>query len=220
MRIRDLLGISERAQHRITRAMQAILLTMTLVGFYQLNVRMIFSSLIPLAVSFVPAAMRKDPNVTMDTGIVMWVTAAAFLHAVGTYGVYDAIAGFDHLTHAFSATVVAGTGYGIVRAIDNHADGVHLQDEVVFAFILIFTMAFGVIWEVGEFFAGILGDITGHGPVLIQYGMADTMKDMTFNMAGAVLIATWGHIYLTGVVETIAGFLGYNRLTGQDVTDE
>jgi hypothetical protein len=212
MRLREILGISERTQHRITRAMQAVLLSMTLVGFYQVNVRMIFSSLIPLAASFAPAAMRKDPDVTMDTGIVLWVTAAAFLHAIGTYGFYDVIQGFDHLTHAFSATVVAGTGYGIVRAIDTHADGVKLQDTIVFAFLLIFTMAFGVMWEVGEFFAGIIGNMSGTGAVLIQHGIADTMKDMTFNMVGAVLIATWGQIYLTGVVETMAEFLGYDRL--------
>lgn len=215
MRIRDLIGISERAQTRLIRGMQAILLTMTLVGLYQVNVRMIFSSLIPLAASFAPAAIQRDAKATMDVGIVLWVTAAAFLHAIGTYGFYDAITGFDHLTHAFSATVVAGTGYGIVRAIDTHAENVHLQDEIIFAFILIFTMAFGVIWEVGEFFAGIIGDMTGHGAVLIQYGIDDTMKDMTFNMVGAVLIAVWGHVYLTGVVEAMAGFLGYDGLVGE-----
>lgn len=41
---------------------------------------------------------------------MIWPTAAAFLHTLGSAGLYDYLGHWDSLTHAPSASLVAATG--------------------------------------------------------------------------------------------------------------
>jgi len=45
----------------------------------------------------------------------VWITSAVFLHTLGSAWFYAEIVWWDHLTHALSATLVAGAGYGAAR---------------------------------------------------------------------------------------------------------
>lgn len=58
---------------------------------------------------------------------------AVFLHTAGVVGLpgltkafYTIVPYYDHLTHALSSSVVAGTGYATVRAFDEHSPNVEL----------------------------------------------------------------------------------------------
>lgn len=55
-------------------------------------------------------------------------------------------------------------------------------------FILIFVLAFSVIWEVIEFAAVWLSHILGASPIHV-FGVNDIVTDMVFNTAGAVIVA-------------------------------
>jgi len=114
------------------------------------------------------------------------------LHAVGTLGPYERFGWYDSVTHTVSATLVAGVGYAVVDALDQSAESVDVPGEFRFLFILIFVLAFGVLWEISEFASAGLASIVGGEPVLAQYGTSDIVFDLLYNAFGALLVALWG----------------------------
>ncbi|NEU58970.1 hypothetical protein [Halorussus sp. MSC15.2] len=202
MRVRERLGISERGQELVTRAMEAGLVVILLLGLYRGNVGVVVNSAIALAVTFLPAMLERDYDIPMDAGLTLWITTAVFLHALGTIGPYrdPTLWWWDHVTHALSSSLVAAIGYATTRALDEHTDDVYFPPRFTFVFILLFVVAFGVVWEVIEFGVGGLATILGSDKILTQFGLEDTMKDLLFDTVGGVVVAVWGAAYLSDVV--------------------
>jgi len=205
-RLRDTIGISERRQRQLNRAMQIGLVGLLFVGIERGSVGVIVNCAVALGVAQLPAVLEKDYEIPLDAGLTTWITAAAFLHALGTTGIPGAGQSFyrgtnwwDHMTHVLSSSVVAAAGYTTVRAIDQHTDDIRLPSKYMFVFILLFVLAFGVFWEVIEFVIGLAALEFGSARVLTQYGLGDTMKDMIYNTIGGVVVALWGTAHLTDV---------------------
>jgi hypothetical protein len=70
--------------------------------------------------------------------------------------------------------------------------------------VLVFVLAFGVLWEILEFATGGVASIVGGEPVLAQYGTRDIVLDLVFNTVGAVLVATLGTDRLGDVARGLA----------------
>jgi len=207
VRLRDQLGISAERQQQISRAMQLILIGFVFIGLDRRNLGIVVNAAVALGVTYLPAIMERDYKIPMDAGLTLWITVAVFLHALGTVGIpgteldsfYRNVGWWDHLTHTLSSSVVAAAGYATVRAIDVHSEEIYLPPRFMFVFILLFTVAFGVFWEVIEFALGGLGSVVG-GSILTQYGLEDTMLDLLFDLLGGIIVAVWGTAYLTDVV--------------------
>ncbi|RRJ33855.1 hypothetical protein [Halocatena pleomorpha] len=187
--------------------MQVGLIGMFFIGLDRRNTGIIVNSFIGLFVAQLPPLMERDYDIPMDPTLTLWITGAVFFHALGTVGIpgadlsfYRSVWWWDHLTHALSASVVTAVGYATVRAIDLHSSDVHLPSEFMFVFLLLFVLAFGVLWEVVEFTLSEVSRIVGGGSILTQYGIEDTMLDLVFNAVGAIVVAVWGTAYLSGVV--------------------
>ncbi|WP_255197158.1 hypothetical protein [Halorarius litoreus] len=73
-----------------------------------------------------------------------------------------------------------------------------------FAFILVFVMAFGVVWELLEFYISVASVLLGMDTVLTQYGLGDTLLDLFYNSLGGLLVAIFGAAYLSGVSGQLA----------------
>lgn len=205
MRLRDRLRISERRQAQVTRFMEVVLVAIFVLGVVRGRLGTMVNAAIALGVTFLPAILERDYDIPMDAGLTLWITSAVFLHTVGTLGPYQSRAmimgiGWDSVTHTLSASLVAAIGYATTRAIDQHTDEVVLPPRFMFVFILMFVMAFGVIWEVVEFGVAGAASIVGTDSVLTQYGLEDTMRDLMFDLVGGVIVAIWGTAYLTDVV--------------------
>ncbi len=205
MKIRDRLGISKKNQKRASRLMQISLLFMVLFGAYRQNMGLFVNSLVSFLVTFIPGILERDYEIVMDPALVLWLTLAVFLHAAGTLGPYSTISWWDHLTHTLSSSVVAAAGYSTVRAIDEHYDEIKLPGKYMFAFLMIFILAFGVVWELLEYGISLLAEVLGTDTVLTQHGLNDTMKDLVFDTLGGVVVAVGGEIYLTGFIDEIRG---------------
>ncbi|MCO8245033.1 MULTISPECIES: hypothetical protein [unclassified Haladaptatus] len=207
MRVRERLGISERRQQQLTRVMELCLVGIFFVGMDRGNLGIMINSALAFAVTHTPAVLKRDYGIPMDAGLTLWITTAVFLHAVGTLGPYQNVWWWDHVTHMLSASLVAGVGYATVRALDSHYEDVYLPPRFMFVFILMFVVAFGVIWEVTEFAVSGLASIVGGRAVLTQFGLGDTMLDLVFDTAGGLVTALWGTAYLTDVTGALAARL-------------
>jgi hypothetical protein len=209
MRLRERLRISEHQQALASRLMETALAGFLFVGIYTGEVGVAVNSAVGLAVTQVPALLERDYDFSMDPALVLWITAAVFLHALGTLGLpgtasfYRSVPWWDHLTHTLSSSVVAGAGYAFARAVDEHAENVSFPPAFLFAFLLLVVLAFGVFWEVIEYGVGAAAALVGSGSVLTQYGLDDTMLDLVFDAVGGVVVAVWGTAYLVGVADEL-----------------
>ncbi|WP_135303080.1 hypothetical protein [Haloarcula amylovorans] len=215
MRIRDYLGISDRRQRQASRGMTLSMIVIFGIGVWTGNTGIIVNTALGLAVTQIPPLLERDYGITLDPALTLWITSAVFLHAVGVIGIpwsatnfYASVPGWDHLTHALSSSLVAAVGYTTVRALDRHSEEIYLPPRFTFVFILLFVLAFGVLWEVIEFTIGLVAESTGNSAVLTQYGLRDTMLDLVFDTVGAVVVAIWGTAHLTDVVGHVEGWLG------------
>jgi len=221
VRIREYLGVPPRWQRRITYVMELCLVGMLFIGIDRGNTGIIVNTAVALLVTQLPPLLKRDYDVPMDPALTLWITTAVFLHALGTVGLpgsetsfYRSVGWWDHLTHAVSSSIVAAVGYATARSFDEHAEGVVLPPKFMFVFILLFVVAFGVLWEVVEFALGELATALGSGSVLTQYGLEDTMLDLIFDVVGALVVATWGTAHLTHVVDAVGEYVRTRRTAG------
>lgn len=219
MRLRDRLGIGPRRQRQLTRLMQVLLVGLLFIGLDRRSVGIVVNAAIALGVTYLPAVLERDYEIPIDSGLALWITTAVFLHAVGTVGIpgwsetsfYAGLWWWDHLTHTLSSSIVAAVGYATVRAVDEHAESVYLPPKFSFVFVLLFVLAFGVLWEVLEFAVGLSATFLGAESVLTQYSLEDTLLDLVFDAVGGVIVAVWGTAHLTGVVDALATHLDGRR---------
>lgn len=206
---------SERRQRQLSRGMELLLVGLLFIGIDRGSVGIIVNTTAALVVVQLPAILERDFGLTMDPQLVLWITAAAFLHGIGIVGIpgvsssfYKSLGWWDHLTHSLSASVVAAAGYATVRAVDLHSEDVSIPGKYVGIILLIFVLAFGVLWELLEFAIGVTADAMETQGILTQYGIEDTLKDLTFNTIGGIIVAIWGGVYLSELSTAISEKLG------------
>lgn len=191
------------ARRTAIRAMQVAIGGILVGGVLTANASVTINAVAALGITFLPALLHRDYDVVLDTDLTLWVTAAVLLHAVGMLGPYSRVDWWDHVTHTLSASLVAGVGYATVRAVDEHSDAVHLPPRFLFVFVLLFTLAFGVLWEVLEFGARAAADRLEMEAVLVQYGPEDTLADLVFDTVGALVVSLFGTDLFETVTESL-----------------
>lgn len=198
----DDVGLSERSETRLVRGLQLALVAIAGYGLVTLDVSIAVSALVSLGITAVPALLRREYDYAMNSGLVLWITVAVFLHTIGTLGVYEQYQWYDEITHTVSAALIAALGYAAFRALELHSDDVEVPDEFRAIFIVVFVLAFAIAWEVLEF---AMGDLI---PV---YGIDDIVTDMIANTVGALIVAVLG----AGPVGGLVGFFR-DRLLSED----
>jgi len=200
----DRLGIAPQRQRQAVRVMQIGLALVFGYGLWTVQVSFVINSGAALAITFIPAVLERDYGIPIEPALGLWITSAVFLHVLGTVGLYGLIPAWDSLTHTLSATVVAAAGYTLLRVIHLHASSIHFPPWAMFVFTLIVVLAMGVVWEILEFALDQSALLLEIDPVLAQHGIDDTIVDLIFNGIGAILVATWGTVYLTTVSKRVA----------------
>ncbi|WP_226040403.1 hypothetical protein [Natrinema sp. DC36] len=202
--IRDQLNAPDELVILLSRVMQVALAVILCYGIFARDLTTVANTAIALGITFLPAILERDAKLPLEPGLVFWLTAAVFLHVLGSAGLYALIGPWDSLTHTISASIVAAAGYAVVRAIDLHTDEIYVPPAMLFAFILVFVLAFGVVWELMEFGIDWSAQRLGLEAVLAQHGLNDTIVDLVYDAVGAAVAAIWGSFYLTDLSQRIA----------------
>ncbi|WP_205738800.1 hypothetical protein [Halonotius aquaticus] len=190
-------------QRRLTVVMQVLLFAIVVYGLLAGQPKAITNGGIGLGVTLLPAIVRRNYQFSLDPWLGLWITTAVFLHTLGSAGLYVQFSWWDSVTHALSASLVAGVGYTAARVIDLHNEEIHIPTQFVFVYLFIVVLAFGVIWELFEFALDLISAETGLTMPLAQHGLDDTVIDMLYNSLGALLVALFGQVHLTGVAESL-----------------
>jgi uncharacterized membrane protein YsdA (DUF1294 family) len=171
--------------------MQLGMVAVAVGGIVTVNHTWVPAALVSLLVSAVPTILRRDLRVVLPAELNFWIVLALFLHVVGGYsGFYDTLPGWDHLTHAMSASLVAAIGFVVVVALDKYVESIFLPPLFLAFFIVMFTMSVGVVWELMEY---AIDQLTGS---MLQYSLNDSMIDLLFDLFGGFMVAIVGTYYL------------------------
>lgn len=125
---------------------------------------------------------------------------------LGGYLVYDVwwmqsmygVWWWDHVTHTVSAAMVASIGFTVAWALESRADtipdgGTPTPSRRVAVATLGVVIASALLWEIYEVYA----------PVVVVYGVEDTVKDVFFDLLGATLVVRFGDRFLGGVTRDV-----------------
>ncbi|WP_247731082.1 hypothetical protein [Halovivax limisalsi] len=198
MTLGDRLGLTDAQERTVARALQLLLAVLFVVGVATLNAELAVSAGLALCVTLLPALLRREYGYSMDAGLVCWIAVAMVLHTAGALTLYEWFQWYDEVTHTVSATLVAGIGYAAFRALELHSDEIDVPPTFRAAFIVVFVLAAGLLWEVLEF---------TFGGLVTVYGIDDIVTDLVFNAVGAAIVAIWGTGYVTDLVGFFRGRL-------------
>ena len=178
----------------LSRAMQAGIVAVAVAGVATDNLTWVPAAVFSLVVSLIPSILRRDLHITLPIELNFWIMLALFLHVAGGFsGFYNSVPGWDHLTHLMSSSLIGALGLVIVVVIDKYVKSIYLPRPFLAFFIVMFTMAMGVLWEIMEF----ANDSIAH--TMLQYSLADTMIDLLFDGFAGIIVALAGVQYLLRV---------------------
>src|SRR3989344_2360704 len=109
------------------------------------------SALVAIILSLIPSILKRNYNINMPWGIDFLITFALYLHTAGlTFRWYKTVFYYDIITHVMGTIVVALIGFIIVYTL-HFTRKVRLSIPLIGFFTVIFAVAVGALWEIGEF---------------------------------------------------------------------
>jgi len=179
---------------RITKSLlwliRAILIILTLILIFQRDFLFAFSALIATLISFAPVFVERNYNIDFPWIIEFLIAFTLLLHILGEFfKLYTLIIFFSPLMHFFGTATIALLAFIIVYTL-NLTKHVKLSPFMIGLFTLIFALAIGTLWEIGEFasdrFFGTHNQGDGRNPLV------DTMLDLISDGITGLVVALLG----------------------------
>ena len=146
---------------------------------------------IAIILSLLPSIVEKSYRVTLPFELDLLITMMIFLHTfLGEWlKFYDRIWLWDKILHIYGTGVIAMLAFMIVYTL-HYTKKIRLTLPLVGLFTIIFAMAVGGFWEIGEFALDKLFSID------TQNGLDNTMWDLVNDLIGGTFIAAMGIVYI------------------------
>lgn len=154
---------------------------------------------LPLGIALLPVAVRRRYDHRLNPVLSLLIVGGAAFHSVGALWLYETFGMYDQLAHAVAGALVGGIGYTLVQVVETHHDRVRIPPKLRVVFVVVFALAVGVAWEILEFGLELAATALGGDALLSQYGLADVVLDLQYDVAGAVVVALWGTPYFDGL---------------------
>ncbi|MEG0177902.1 hypothetical protein [Anaerorhabdus sp.] len=165
---------------------------------------MFFQCLLGIVAMVLPSIFEKQFKVIIPSYMlvlyVIFLYCAIFLGEVRSY--YYTVNHWDTILHTFSGGMLGALGFSFVSLLNqSNKVPMNLSPLFVAIFAFCFAVTMGVVWEIYEFtFDGILHlnmqkFMLENGTQLIgRAALADTMKDLIVDAAGALVVSIVGYI--------------------------
>jgi hypothetical protein len=149
------------------------------------------AAVVAIALSLTPSIIERNYRVTLPFELDFLITLSIFAHIF--FGeqmhFYERFWLWDKILHVYGSAVVSLLAFILVYTF--HSTGkLRLTLPFIGLFTVVFTLAVGGIWEIGEFTVDkLLGLNT-------QRGLDNTMWDIINNLVGGTLAALLGMLYV------------------------
>ena len=164
------------------RGIRGGILAVFVEGLRERNLNAVVNAALMFTATYLPDIAEGMYNVDFQPWQRVYAEITMLAHAVGFLGPYDDIWWWDHVTHVLSATLLGGFVH--VAA--------HRRDRNPNRDVLTAIIGGGLLWESMEYAIHGLSNHLGIEPVLVYYGPRDTLKDLLFNLLGALLVIILG----------------------------
>lgn len=201
---------------RILSFIVLILAIATMVALFyvkkeKMRVRLFFSLLQYIAMSIVlisPRLLKKIANFEVPVEVHISVTAFAFLGLVLGDGLnfYGKIGWWDSLLHFTSGIILSFIALWLLQMLILRRKYLFMHRALLYIFVVAFSLAVGAVWELCEY---TVDDIfhtnnqqymattrativsSDDEPLEGHDALADTMKDLALDLAGAILVVCY-----------------------------
>ena len=201
---------------RILSFIVLILAIVTMVALFyvkkeKIRVRLFFSLLQYIAMSIVlvsPRLLKKFANFEVPVEVHISVTAFAFLGLVLGDGLnfYGKIGWWDSLLHFTSGIILSFIALWLLQMLILRRKYLFMHRALLYIFVVAFSLAVGAVWELCEY---TVDDIfhtnnqqymattrativsSDDEPLEGHDALADTMKDLALDLAGAILVVCY-----------------------------
>jgi hypothetical protein len=149
------------------------------------------AAVVAIALSLAPSIIERNYRVTLPFELDFLITLSIFAHIF--FGeqmhFYERFWLWDKILHVYGSAVVSLLAFILVYTF--HSTGkLRLTLPFIGLFTVVFTLAVGGIWEIGEFTVDKLLDLN------TQRGLDNTMWDIINNLIGGTLAALLGMLYV------------------------
>jgi hypothetical protein len=162
----------------LERPFQAALVVVGAVGLRQRSPSTVVNAVAAFVGTLIPGTAGRWYGLVIRPWHRAYVGIAMLAHAVGMLGLYEECRWWDHLTHTLSATIVGGVGHVVAR---------QRGDDPTW-WVLATVGGLGVGWELLEYAGHAIAEWLGIEPLLVPYGRDDTLRDLLFDLVGAVIV--------------------------------
>jgi hypothetical protein len=180
----------------LTYIMQVLILLTSAYSFHIGYYGGTFFGLVALGLTLIPTLVHRKVHIVVPWEVTFLIALTLFLH-IGGYSYHwylDLYPWFDKVTHLIASMTIALLGFLAVLIMMRVSTNLQLERWQIFFFIVIFTLAFGAIWEIWEFTLDTFASAYLSKP--LQQGNTDTMLDLIADLGGGLIIAFLGAHYL------------------------
>jgi len=180
----------------LTYIMQALIILTAVYSFHIGYYAGTFFGLVAVGLSLIPTLVHRKVHIVVPWEVTFLIALTLFLHIAGYsyYWYVDFYPYYDKFVRMIASMTVALLGFLAVLIIMRISNGLQFKPWHIFFFIIIFTLAFGALWEIWEFTLNSLAGAYMTEP--LQQNNTDTMLDLIADLGGGILIAVLGTLYL------------------------
>jgi len=147
-----------------------------------------FASFFSFFLALSPLIMDRNFKISLPWGMELLILIPLTMHVWGgVLGLYS-VPYYDKVAHFISSAIIAFLALITIYVLDVYWEGLKMDLLMVGFFIVIFTIALGGIWEIGEYVSDLI--IVG-GPKA-QVSLEDTMMDLIYDTIAGILVGIGG----------------------------
>jgi hypothetical protein len=181
----------------LTYIMQALIGITSVYSFHIGYYAGTFFGLVAVGLSFVPTLVHQRLHIVVPWEVTFLIALTLFL-SIGGYSFHwsqEFYPYYTKLSRLIGSITVALLGFlAVLIVMRVSSTCLQFARWQILFFIVIFTLAFGVIWEIWEFAADTLAGSYLTPP--LQLGNTDTMLDLIIDLCAGMIIAVLGTIYI------------------------
>jgi len=192
MKIRNIFISADRLELFLSYSLKIILLIAAVDSVFQQSYFLIFSAVVALVGSIMPAILSKQWKVVLPIELDLIVTSFISAHFIlgELHGFYLRFWWFDLFLHSFSAFIFGLVGF-IWSYMLFYTKKIHAEAWFIAVFTVSLAMAVGSVWEIFEY---TMDQTFGFN--MQKSGLDDTMGDLIVDLIGCSVVGVLGYAYM------------------------
>ena len=187
--------------------LKIVMVILFFIAIWKNNWTWVWGCLLAILITWIPSILKRNFHVTLPWILDFMITLTLFVHIAGEIlNFYNTLPLYDKVAHFISAVFISFLAFIVIYILDEYWEGLHMDKYAMAFFVIVTTMAMGVVWEFNEWITDLFFGTNA------QWGLQDTMSDLLVDSIGGIIMAIVGvNMIKSGKLQKMTRDLG--RLT-------